>query len=64
MARGQNIIGRVFNRPLLITPEELKPITDYLSNPERVAELKFESDVDTTPKLEDFSSSSMYEKPY
>lgn len=62
MARGQNIIGRVFNRPLLITPEDLKPITDYLSNPERVAELKFESDVDTTPKLEDFSSSSMYEK--
>ena len=42
MARGQNINSMVFNKPLLVTLDSLQPITDYLSNPERVANLKLE----------------------
>lgn len=44
MARGQNIISKVFNRPLLITATDLQPITDYLSDPSRVAALKLSDD--------------------
>lgn len=44
MARGQNIISKVFNKPLLITLTDLQPITDYLSDPSRVASLRLSDD--------------------
>ncbi len=44
MARGQNIINKVFNKPLLITAQDLQPITDYLSDPTRVAALRLSDD--------------------
>lgn len=44
MARGQNIINKVFNKPLLITAQDLQPITDYLSDPSRVASLRLSDD--------------------
>lgn len=62
MARGQNLLTKVFNKPLLITLEDLQPISDYLSNPERVASLKFENNQDVAPKLDNFNSEEAYKK--
>ena len=62
MARGKNIGDLVFNKPQLITLDSLQPITDYLSNPERVANLKF-GKLAQEPVLElaDFNSEQEYE---
>lgn len=62
MARGQNIISKVYNKPLLITMQDLQPIADYLSNPERVASLKMDTDTLNPPKLEDYDSEESYKK--
>lgn len=62
MARGQNLINKVFNRPLLITPEDLQPITDYLSNPERASTLRLDMENVSAPKLEDYSNENSYKK--
>ena len=62
MARGKNIGDLVFNKPQLITLDSLQPITDYLSNPKRVANLKF-GKIAQEPVLElaDFNSEQEYE---
>lgn len=62
MARGQNLLSKVYNKPLLITLDDLQPIADYLSSPERVASLKFEQETLVSPKLEDYSLESEYQK--
>lgn len=62
MARGQNLLNKIYNKPLLISLDELQPIADYLSSPERVASLKFEKDLLEPPKLEDFSFEDQYQK--
>lgn len=62
MARGQNLLSKVYNKPLLITHTDLQPIADYLSNPERAASLRFDTVVETTPKLADFNSEDLYRK--
>lgn len=51
MARGQNLLGKIYNKPLLITLNDLHPIVDYLSSPERVASLRFEQEDLATPQL-------------
>jgi len=62
MARGKNIGDLVFNKPQLITLDSLQPITDYLSNPERVANLKFEKPTqEYALGLADFNSEQEYE---
>lgn len=62
MARGQNLLNKVYNKPLLITLDDLQPIADYLSSPERVASLKFEKGELVTPKLEDYDSEGLYRR--
>ena len=62
MARGQNLLSKVYNKPLLITHTDLQPIADYLSNPERAASLRFDTVVENTPKLADFNSEELYRK--
>ena len=62
MARGQNLLNKIYNKPLLISLDELQPIADYLSSPERVASLKFEKDLLEPPKLEDFTFEDQYQK--
>lgn len=62
MARGQNLLSKVYNKPLLITHTDLQPIADYLSNPERAASLRFDTVVENTPKLADFNSEDLYRK--
>lgn len=62
MARGQNLLNKIYNKPLLISLDDLQPIADYLSSPERVANLKFEKDYSEPPKLEDFDLESKYRK--
>ena len=62
MARGQNILSKIYNKPLLITHTDLQPIADYLSNPERVSSLKFDSVSETVPKLSDYDSDDFYQK--
>lgn len=64
MARGQNLLTKVFNKPLLITASEITPIADYLSNPERVASLKFEQQDTTEILRSDYSSDESYRKAY
>ena len=59
MARGQSIINKVFNKPQLITLDSLQPITDYLSNPERVAGLKLEKEEERVKlTLADFNNNN------
>lgn len=61
MARGQNIMSKIFNKPLLITTQDLQPITDYLASPERVASLKLSNEVvEDKLTLADFSSEEAY----
>lgn len=61
MARGQNVNSLVFNKPLLITLDALQPITDYLSSPERSANLKLSKPDDVVDlKLEDFNNDQDY----
>lgn len=40
MARGQNIISRVFNKPQFITVDAFQPLVDYLSDPKRLTQIK------------------------
>lgn len=40
MARGQNIISRVFNKPQFITVDAFQPLVDYLSDPKRLTNIK------------------------
>ena len=62
MARGQNINSMVFNKPLLVTLDSLQPITDYLSNPERVANLKLEKPKEEVLlELSDFGNEKEYQ---
>ena len=62
MARGQNLLSKVYNKPLLITHTDLQPIADYLSNPERAASLRFDTVVENTPKLADLIQKIYTEK--
>lgn len=62
MARGQNLLSKVFNKPLLITASDLQPIADYLSNPERVASLKFETSIEQLPQLANYENESLYKQ--
>lgn len=62
MARGQNLLSKVYNKPLLITLSELQPIADYLSSPDRVSSLKFEQDSVEAPQLESFETEQQYSK--
>lgn len=60
MARGQNLLSKIYNKPLLITLNDLQPIVDYLSSPERVASLRFESEIPNTPMLSDYNLEEEY----
>lgn len=63
MARGQNIIARVFNKPQFITVEAFQPLVDYLSNPERTVALKLSKPEDEVLKLRsDFESDNEYSR--
>lgn len=62
MARGQNLLGKIYNKPLLITLNDLHPIVDYLSSPERVASLRFEQEDLATPQLSDYPLQEDYDK--
>lgn len=63
MARGQNVTGTVFNKPLLITLDALQPISDYLSSPDRVSALRVEKPQEEPElKLSNFDSQESYEK--
>ena len=65
MARGQAIGAMVFNRPQLIALDQLQPIINYLSAPDRATTLQLEdSREEETPKLtlKDFSSRESYER--
>ena len=62
MARGQNLLGKIYNKPLLITLNDLHPIVDYLSSPERVASLRFEQDTQVIPQLNDYPLQEEYDK--
>ncbi len=62
MARGQNLLEKIYNKPLLISTEALQPISDYLSSPDRVASLKMESVTSEAPKLASFDSDEKYRK--
>lgn len=61
MARGQNLLEKIYNKPLLITTDALQPITDYLSSPDRVASLKMVgNDTQNTPQLSEYESDEKY----
>ena len=61
MARGQNIVSKVFNKPQLITLEGLQPIVDYLADPQRSALLKLAKQEESKPLLRvDFNSDEDY----
>ena len=62
MARGQNLLGKIYNKALLITLNDLHPIVDYLSSPERVASLRFEQDTQVAPQLSDYPLQEDYDK--
>ena len=63
MARGQNIISKVFNKPQLITLEGLQPIVDYLSSPERSSQLKLAKGEEPKQLLRsDFSNEESYRR--
>ena len=62
MARGQNLLDKIYNKALLITPNALHPIVDYLSSPERVASLRFEQDTQVAPQLSDYPLQEEYDK--
>ena len=62
MARGQNLLGKIYNKALLITLNDLHPIVDYLSSPERVASLRFEQDTQVAPQLSDYPLQEEYDK--
>lgn len=63
MARGQNIVSKVFNKPQLITLEGLQPIVDYLADPQRSALLKLAKQEESKPLLRaDFNSDEAYQK--
>ena len=61
MARGQNLLGKIYNKALLITLNDLHPIVDYLSSPERVASLRFEQDTQVAPQLSDYPLQEDYD---
>lgn len=64
MARGQAIGAMVFNRPQLIALDQLQPIINYLSAPDRATTLQLNKSEDETPKLtlSDFSRRESYER--
>ena len=62
MARGQNLLGKIYNKALLITLNDLHPIVDYLSSPERVASLRFEQDTQVAPQLSDYPLQEEYDR--
>ena len=63
MARGQNIVSKVFNKPQLITLEGLQPIVDYLADPQRSALLKLAKQEESKPLLRvDFNSDEDYQE--
>ena len=62
MARGQNLLGKIYNKALLITLNDLHPIVDYLSSPERVASLRFEQETQVAPQLSDYPLQEEYDK--
>ena len=64
MARGQAIGAMVFNRPQLIALDQLQPIINYLSAPDRATTLQLNKSEDETPKrtISDFSSRESYER--
>ena len=64
MARGQAIGAMVFNRPQLIALDQLQPIINYLSAPDRATTLQLNDSEEETQvlKLEDFSEREQYER--
>lgn len=64
MARGQTIGAMVFNRPQLIALDELQPIINYLSAPDRATTLQLNKSEEEEPKLTlaDFSSREKYDR--
>ncbi len=64
MARGQAIGAMVFNRPQLIALDQLQPIINYLSAPDRATTLQLNKSEEEAPKLTlaDFSSKEMYDR--
>lgn len=57
-----NLIKRVFNKPQFITLEDLQPITDYLQDPVRAAQIKIESAEAVEIKREMYDSQEAYDK--
>ena len=64
MARGQAIGSMVFNRPQLIALDQLQPIINYLSAPDRATTLQLGKSEEEAPKLQlsDFASEDMYKR--
>lgn len=64
MARGQAIGAMVFNRPQLIALDQLQPIINYLSAPDRATTLQLGKSEEEEPKLQlsDFSSRENYDR--
>lgn len=64
MARGQAIGAMVFNRPQLIALDQLQPIINYLSAPDRATTLQLNKSEEGEPKLQlsDFSSREKYDR--
>lgn len=64
MARGQAIGAMVFNRPQLIALDQLQPIINYLSAPDRATTLQLGKSEEESPVLElsDFEDEDRYER--
>lgn len=64
MARGQAIGQMVFNKPQLIALDQLQPIINYLSAPDRATTLQLGKSEEEEPQLElrDFRSDDDYER--
>lgn len=58
MARGQNIISRVFNKPQFITVDAFQPLVDYLSDPKRLTQIKLTKPDDKVEQLARYQDES------
>lgn len=63
MSRGQTLGSMVFNKPQLISLDEMQPIVNYLANPNKtLASFDIKKDVGEVLTLADFDNDSMYQR--
>lgn len=64
MSRGQTLGSMVFNKPQLIALDEMQPIVNYLSNPNKTLASfdKADKEIQEDKTLADFDSDSMYQR--